>query len=142
MVGEFTADPAMTSTSTKSEDNGNERVDSEGRPRLGAHGIRVGDIVRVNDISSRAGKKSGSGKEKGRDAAKSAGSLTGAEGVVTRVGDRSVWVAFGQRGGSGRSKDDDEAVEELWGKKLWLYAFIPTSFCLYCEAAWMDCSWV
>lgn len=121
IVGEFTADPAMVSTSAKSDGkDSNERTDSEGRPRLAAHGIRVGDIVRVNDISSGTPKK----KEKGKDAGKSTGNADekGLEGVVTRVGERSVWVAFGQTGGgSSRSKEDDEAIEELWGKKLWLY---------------------
>lgn len=86
---------------------------------MGAHGIRVGDVVRVNDIGSGAKR---TGKEKEKDKSKDNGAK-GLEGVVTRVGERAVWIAFGQRGGNtgSRSREDDEAIEELWGKKLWLY---------------------
>lgn len=116
MVGEFGADPATaTATATKGKDKDEK---GSGEARLGAHGIRVGDVVRVNDIGSGA-KRTGKDKEKdkGRDGGK------GLEGVVTRVGERAVWIAFGQRGGNtgSRSREDDEAIEELWGKKLWLY---------------------
>ncbi|KAB8071795.1 P-loop containing nucleoside triphosphate hydrolase protein [Aspergillus leporis] len=108
VVGEFGADAAIA-TKNADVDNG-----KNGEPQLGTHGIRVGDVVRVNEIGG-AGKKVGKEKDKGgKDATK------GPEGVVTRVGERGVWVAFGQRGGGARSKEDDEAIEELWGKKLWL----------------------
>ncbi|KGO48656.1 hypothetical protein PEX1_002750 [Penicillium expansum] len=106
VVGEFAPDPAVASEESRSVD---------GTPRLGSHGIRVGDVVRVSDIAG-AGKKVGGkdkDKEKDKDAEK------GVEGVVTRTGDRAVWIAFGRQGGGGMSKEDDEAVEELWGKKLW-----------------------
>ncbi|CAG8276826.1 unnamed protein product [Penicillium salamii] len=96
VVGEFAPDPAIASDETRAAD---------GTPRLGSHGIRVGDVVRVNDT----GKKKDT-KDKGED--------KGAEGVVTRTGDRGLWIAFGKQG-SGAKKEDDEAVEELWGKKLW-----------------------
>ncbi|CAG8162964.1 unnamed protein product [Penicillium olsonii] len=96
VVGEFAPDPAIASDETRAAD---------GTPRLGSHGIRVGDVVRVNDT----GKKKDT-KDKSED--------KGAEGVVTRTGDRAVWIAFGKQG-SGAKKEDDEAVEELWGKKLW-----------------------
>lgn len=102
-VGEFAPDPATSSDETRAAD---------GTPRLGSHGIRVGDVVRVNDT---AGKKAGAGKEKGKEKEKEE---KGAEGVVTRTGDRAIWIAFGKQG-SGAKKEDDEAVEELWGKKLW-----------------------
>jgi DNA polymerase alpha-associated DNA helicase A len=108
VVGEFTPDPAIAS---KGED---ERAD--GTPRLGSHGIRVGDVVRVNDVS--AAKKVGKDKKDGKEGAKG-----GPEGVVTRTGDRAIWIAFGQRGGGGRSKEEDEAIEELWGKRLWAWVF-------------------
>lgn len=112
MVGEFAADPA-TATKGKDKDEG-----KSGEPGLGAHGIRVGDVVRVNDIGSGAKK---AGKEKEKEKGKDSGK--GLEGVVTRVAERAVWIAFGQRGGNtgSRSREDDEAIEELWGKKLWLY---------------------
>ncbi|KAE8330042.1 P-loop containing nucleoside triphosphate hydrolase protein [Aspergillus sergii] len=112
VVGEFGADAAV---STKNTDGHGK----DGEPQLGAHGIRVGDVVRVNEIGSSTKKVS---KDKASKDGKpaSTGPPKGPEGVVTRVGERSVWVAFGQQGGGGRSKEDDEAIEELWGKKLWL----------------------
>lgn len=121
MVGEFAADPAAATArgKDKNKDNGGGEGKGGDEVRLGAHGIRVGDVVRVNEIGSGA-KKVGKEKEKGKDAG---GGAKGLEGVVTRVGEKSVWIAFGQRGGNAgaRSKEDDEAIEELWGKKIWLY---------------------
>lgn len=107
VVGEFTADPAIASEES-----------ADGQPRLGSHGIRVGDVVRVNDVSAGAAKKSV--KDKGKAGAKDE-PKGGPEGVVTKVNDRGMWIAFGQQGGGARSKEDDEAIEELWGKKLWWY---------------------
>lgn len=132
VVGEFTADPAI-STSAKSDTNGTGRdKDADGRPRLGPHGIRVGDNVRVNDVSSGSGKKNvgGKNKDKGSDTRRSDNDSKGPEGVVTKVGERSILVAFGQRGAGGHTKDDDEAIDELWGKKLWLYAYLLFRSCL------------
>lgn len=114
VVGEFTPDPAVAPTGSKAG-NGSDVCASDGQPRLGSHGIRVGDVVRVNDVSAGSAKKAGKDKDKGKDDAKA-----GPEGVVTRVSDKAIWIAFGQRGGGGRSKEDDEAIEELWGKKLWV----------------------
>lgn len=123
LVGEFAPDPAV-GASSKSKNAAGGKGDSDGSPQLGAHGIRVGDVVRVNDLSASGAGSGGkkTGKEKGKDAAKSADAAAkGPEGVVTKVSEKGVWVAFGQRGGAGgRSKEDDEALEELWGKKLWL----------------------
>ncbi|KAJ0427073.1 P-loop containing nucleoside triphosphate hydrolase protein [Aspergillus carlsbadensis] len=115
LVGEFVADAAVLSSSGKKNGGDDARVSASGKVRLGVHGIRVGDIVRVNEVGGSGAKKVGKEKGKGGDESKRP------EGVVTKVGESSVWVAFGQRGGSGRPKEDDEAVEELWGKKLWLY---------------------
>lgn len=113
VVGEFTPDPAITSEECRAAD---------GTPRFSAHGLRVGDVVRVNDVS--AGGKKG-GKEKEKDSGKDGkGDKGGPEGVVTRTSERAVWIAFGQQGGGGRSREDDEAVEELWGKKLWAYVLV------------------
>lgn len=116
VVGEFTPDPAVASSGSKDKD-GDSRT-GDGQPRLGSHGVRVGDVVRVNDVSAGSMKKVG--KEKGKDGAKEGGK-GGPEGVVTRVNEKALWIAFGQRGGGGRSKEEDEAIEELWGKKLWAY---------------------
>ncbi|GLI74608.1 hypothetical protein PoHVEF18_002852 [Penicillium ochrochloron] len=117
VVGEFTPDPAIASIGSKSQDGGDSRA-SDGQPRLGSHGMRVGDVVRVNDVSAGSAKKVGKDKDKGKGGGKE-GAKGGPEGVVTRVSDKAIWIAFGQRGGGTRSKEDDEAIEELWGKKLW-----------------------
>ena len=69
---------------------------------LPEHGIRTGDIVRVGD------QPKGDAKKKERNEAKT----KGVEGVVTRVGERAIWVALGKGGG-------DEDVD-LPGGKLWL----------------------
>ncbi|KAJ5541699.1 hypothetical protein N7494_006775 [Penicillium frequentans] len=102
VVGEFAPDPAIASSES-----------SDGQPRLGTHGIRVGDVVRVNDVSAGA-------KKVGKDKPKDGADVKGPEGVVTRVSDKAIWIAFGQRGGGARSKEDDEVIEELWSKKLWV----------------------
>jgi DNA polymerase alpha-associated DNA helicase A len=104
VVGEFAPDPAVASDESRAAD---------GTVRLSAHGIRVGDVVRVADV---AGKKEKVGKEKEKGGEKEA---AGPEGVVTRTGEKGLWIAFGQAVGGVRSKEDDEAVEELWGKKVW-----------------------
>ncbi|KAL4932971.1 putative DNA helicase [Aspergillus undulatus] len=120
IVGEFSADAAVQS-SDKAKDEGKDKdnTGSGGKVKLASHGIRVGDIVRVNELGGGGGKKEkvSAGKDKDKEKGKDS---KGPEGVVTRVGESSVWVAFGQRGGGGRSKEEDEEViEGLWGKKLW-----------------------
>ncbi|OOF92838.1 hypothetical protein ASPCADRAFT_152489 [Aspergillus carbonarius ITEM 5010] len=106
-VGEFAPDPAVQSTI------------GDGKLRLGAHGVRVGDVVRVCEVggSGRKGEER-KGKEKGGKGED--GSGNGVEGVVTRVGESAVWVAFGGKGGGGKKGGEDEAVEELWGRKVWM----------------------
>ncbi|CBF79824.1 hypothetical protein AN7652.2 [Aspergillus nidulans FGSC A4] len=121
LVGEFTADAAISTGGTKGkgkdDDDAKSNIAANGKLKLGTHGIRVGDVVRVNEVVSAGKKAVGSGKDKKKDG----DSAKGPEGVVTRVGESSVWVAFGQSGGGGRSKEEDEEViEELYGKKLWL----------------------
>lgn len=108
MVGDFCADPATANTADTS--------DSDGGPQLGAHGIRVGDVVKVMEIVSGSGRKAG-GKEKEKERGKG---VVGVEGVVTKASEKMVSVAFGQSGGGGISKGDEETVDTLWGKKLWL----------------------
>ncbi|KAL1968382.1 hypothetical protein VTN77DRAFT_1911 [Rasamsonia byssochlamydoides] len=113
VVGEFGPDAAISPSSKQGTSDGG---DADGKPRLGAHGIRVGDVVRVLEIASGTAKKVG--KEKDKDGAKARPSKE-AEGVVTKVTERSISIAFGQSGG-GSAKQEEEAVDELWGKKLWL----------------------
>jgi DNA polymerase alpha-associated DNA helicase A len=74
----------------------------DGSARLQDHGIRTGDIVRVQSMTSGSAKK----KEK-NEAAKE-----GAEGVVSKVGEGKVSVAL--------DKDD---VEIPTGR-LWMYDFL------------------
>lgn len=113
-VGEFGLDTALSGSgrakgASKDEDN----------TRLGVHGITVGDIVRVEEIASgktTAKSKGGQDDEKGQ---------RGLEGVVTRVGERSIWAAFGDRG---KGKQDEDGVDELWGRKLWLYVFGKSTY--------------
>jgi DNA polymerase alpha-associated DNA helicase A len=108
VVGEFAADTALSSTPDPSRGN------TDGRPLLGMHGIRVGDILRVMVVASGASKKPTRDKN-GRttDLSKAP------EGVVTKASEKSICIAFGQSGVGDASKHDDEGVEELWGKKLW-----------------------
>jgi DNA polymerase alpha-associated DNA helicase A len=68
---------------------------------LPEHSIRTGDIVRVSELAK------GSAKRKDVEVLKA----KGVEGVVTRVGERAVWVAIGKEGG-------DEA--EVPDGRLWL----------------------
>lgn len=75
-----------------------------GSDDLPEHGIRTGDIVRISE------QPKGGAKKRDAEALKTKGT----EGVVTRVGQRAVWVAAGKDGG----KDDDD-VDAL-GEKLWL----------------------
>lgn len=111
-VGEFGVDSALSSSGK--DKNKDKDAGEEGRVGLGAHGFRVGDVVRVEEIG--AGGKTAKGKG-GKDDVKNA--RVGVEGVVTRVGERSIWVACGDRGAPGK-QDDDEGVQELWGKKIWM----------------------
>lgn len=119
LVGEFAPDPAVSTAGSKGKGGDAGKGEGDGIPRLGAHGIRVGDVVRVNDTARSGAKKSA--RDKGDAGKKSDATPKGPEGVVTKVTEKGVWVAFGQRGGGGRSKEEDEGIEELWGKKLWLY---------------------
>ncbi|PGH08846.1 hypothetical protein AJ79_05850 [Helicocarpus griseus UAMH5409] len=122
-VGEFGVDSAIGSGARKSKDaaekNGaGDGGDDGGAERLGAHGMRVGDVVRVEDVS--AGSKGGGGS-KGKAGKEEERKDAGMEGVVTRVGERSVWVAFGGAGGGGGAKGrDEESVQDFWGKKVWM----------------------
>jgi DNA polymerase alpha-associated DNA helicase A len=67
----------------------------KGGSDLPEHGIRTGDIVRVGEQPSGGAKKKEKAEMKGK----------GVEGVVTRVGERAVWIAPGK--GSGGDEDVD-----------------------------------
>lgn len=69
---------------------------------LPEHGIRTGDIVRLGEQPGGGAKKKEKAEMKGK----------GVEGVVTRVGERAVWVALGK--GSGGDEDVDIPSGKLW----------------------------
>ncbi|PWY73508.1 DNA helicase [Aspergillus eucalypticola CBS 122712] len=121
VVGEFVADAAVTNTSSTSSTNSKSGSGGgDGKLRLGAHGVRVGDVVKLIEISSSSGSGSGGGGgggKKGKDGKDGKGG--GVEGVVTRVGESAVWVAFGGKD-SGKGSKDEDGVEELWGRKVWI----------------------
>lgn len=90
-VVELALDSAVTST-------------AKGGSDLPQHGIRTGDIVRLGEQPGGGVKKKEKAEMKGK----------GVEGVVTRVGERAVWVALG------KGSDGGEDVD-LPNGKLWLY---------------------
>ncbi|KEF55146.1 uncharacterized protein A1O9_08800 [Exophiala aquamarina CBS 119918] len=81
----------------------------DSRGELPEHGIRTGDIVRVGEMPKGTAKKKEVTDLKGK----------GVEGVVTRVGERAVWVALG-KDGAGSGGDEVEGVPDgkLWIVKL------------------------
>lgn len=81
-------------------------VAKDSKGELPEHGIRTGDIVRVGEMPKGTAKK----KEVTELKAK------GVEGVVTRVGERAVWVALGKESG-GAGGDEVESVPD---GKLWM----------------------
>ncbi|EEH41840.2 helicase [Paracoccidioides lutzii Pb01] len=125
-VGEFGVDSAIGS-GARNNNGGGGRGEGEvagdgGAKRLGAHGIRVGDVVRVEDISAGGRGAAGSGIAKGakvKGGKEEERKHKGMEGVVTRVGERSVWVAFSERGDMGKGRYE-ESVEDLWARKVWM----------------------
>jgi DNA polymerase alpha-associated DNA helicase A len=72
---------------------------------LPEHGIRTGDIVRVGEQPKGGARKKEVGEMKGR----------AVEGVVTRVGERAVWVAVGKEGDR-----DEDGEGEVGEGRLWL----------------------
>ncbi|PYH64532.1 putative DNA helicase [Aspergillus vadensis CBS 113365] len=128
VVGEFVADAAVTNTSSSTNSGSGAKGGNggggggDGKLRLGAHGVRVGDVVKVVEISSGSSSGSGGGGgKKGKEKEGKDGKGGGVEGVVTRVGESAVWVAFGGKdGGKGGGSKDEDGVEELWGRKVWM----------------------
>lgn len=81
-------------------------VAKDSKGELPEHGIRTGDIVRVGEMPK------GTAKKKEVTDLK----VKGVEGVVTRVGERAVWVALGKDGGGGNGDE----VESVPDGKLWM----------------------
>ncbi|KAG5297993.1 helicase [Histoplasma ohiense] len=116
-VGEFGVDSAIGSGARGGKDsNGDGGNGDGGAQRLGAHGMRVGDVVRVEDVA--AGTRGGGGRARGSKEEERKDKAL--EGVVTRVGERSIWVAFGGQRVAGGKGRDEESIEDLWGKKVWM----------------------
>lgn len=73
---------------------------------LPEHGIRTGDIVRVGEMPKGGAKKKEVSELKGK----------GLEGVVTRVGERAVWITVGK----GDKDQDEGSVDDLGSARLWV----------------------
>jgi DNA polymerase alpha-associated DNA helicase A len=121
-VGEFGIDTALATPSsggkggaTKKSSKTGSAAEDAGKVGLPVHGLRVGDVVRVEEIG--AGEKAAKAAAKGKTDGQTG--RGGIEGVVTRVGERSVWVTCGDAG-SGKQDDDSDSVQSLWGKKIWM----------------------
>lgn len=107
-VIELALDSAVSSSSTKGDE-----VKGKGREgQLPEHGIRSGDIVRVGEMPKGTAKKKEMAELKGK----------GIEGVITRVGERAIWVAIGNGGSGGQGGDDgDGDIDALaGGTRLWV----------------------
>ncbi|WEW57348.1 DNA helicase [Emydomyces testavorans] len=118
-VAEFGVDVALRGGKGKKSGERSATGDNDSQgDGLPAHGIRVGDVVRVEAIVSGARNSAGSKGGKGKVGKGGEKTTKDLEGVVTRVGERSVWVAFNEVERPG--KQDDEGADTLWGQKLWL----------------------
>ena len=95
-VLELVLDSAVTDRT-----EGKGRAGSGNGSKLPEHGIRTGDIVRVGELGRGGARKKDVAEMKGK----------GLEGVVTRVGERAVWLALG---------DGDGDSGELGEGRLWV----------------------
>lgn len=109
---ELGLDPAVDS-SGKSGGGSSGGKGGGGEGKLPEHGIRTGDVVRVSERKGEGRKKKAGGKGVGTGDGE--GEKEGVEGVVVRVGEKSVQVALGRKG----REDEDDGVEGLGGR-LWM----------------------
>ncbi|KAI2068689.1 hypothetical protein LOY97_002772 [Ophidiomyces ophidiicola] len=116
-VGEFGVDAALNSGKGKKGASDSRSADSD-RASLPAHGVRVGDVVRVEATVSGARGGTASKSSKRKVGKEDGNGVKGFEGVVTRVGEKSLWIAFDDRNRPGAQ--DDEGIDGLWAQKLWL----------------------
>jgi len=86
---------------------GPDSATSSGDGDLPEHGLRTGDIVIVSEQPSGSAKKREVKELEGK----------GCRGVVTRVGQRAVWVALDGEGGAG-GEDRVVGAKRLWVVKL------------------------
>ncbi|KAJ9650080.1 hypothetical protein H2198_010607, partial [Neophaeococcomyces mojaviensis] len=104
-VIELGLDPAYAPTNLK---NGEKGIASKADGSLPEHGIRTGDIVRVGEMPKGGAKKKDVTELKSK----------GVEGVVTRIGERAIWVAVG-KGGNDTTKDESD-LDALASGRLWI----------------------
>lgn len=104
-VIELAVDSAYTSTNVK---NGDKSASSRSEDALPEHGIRSGDIVRVSEMPKSSAKRKDIADLK----------IRGIEGVVTRVGERALWVAAGKS--NNENNNDDSDVDALASSRLWV----------------------
>ena len=102
-VIELGVDPAYANDLKKGEKG----ISSKSEGALPEHGIRTGDIVRVGEMPKGAAKKKEVTELRGK----------GLEGVVTRIGERAIWVAAGKGGDQG---NDDADVDALASQRIWV----------------------
>ncbi|KAK5095142.1 hypothetical protein LTS08_008304 [Lithohypha guttulata] len=103
-VIELGLDPAYASTNLK---NGEKGIASKSEGALPEHGIRTGDIVRVGEMPKGSARKKEVTDLKDK----------GIEGVVTRIGERAIWVAAGKGSDQG---NDEQDVDTLTNSRLWV----------------------
>ena len=131
-VVELGLDPAVQS----------QNQNQNGMGELPPHQIRTGDVVAVQkQVGGGAGggvrrtgksnkKDKGFGLQDNEEGAEEGKSARRIEGVVTRVGERAVWLALGKgvSSGTGSANGSDDDLE-IPGGKLWLYGILsPTRF--------------
>lgn len=103
-VIELGIDPAYAPSNLK---NGEKGVSSKSDSDLPEHGIRTGDIVRVGQMPKGGAKKKEVSELKDK----------GVEGVVTRIGERAIWVAAGK--GDDQDKGESD-IDMLASSRLWV----------------------
>lgn len=103
-VIELGTDPAYAPSNLK---NGEKGVSSKSDSDLPEHGIRTGDIVRVGQMPKGGAKKKEVSELKDK----------GVEGVVTRIGERAIWVAAGK--GDDQDKGESD-IDTLASSRLWV----------------------
>lgn len=104
-VVELGIDSAYTPTNSKNGGKGNSGRSNDELPE---HGIRTGDIVRVGQMPKGGAKKKEVSELKDK----------GVEGVVTRVGEKAIWVAAG-KGGDDATKNESD-IDALASNRLWV----------------------
>jgi DNA polymerase alpha-associated DNA helicase A len=115
---------SKSSKSTSKSSSKTAGGESGGEGDLPEHGIRTGDIVSIAEQVAGSAKKKELKEIERR----------GVKGVVTRLGQRAVWVAVDVENG----RDEDEGID--WGKRVWIVKLADEvtfkRYVLYCSYIW------